>query len=377
MRVMALGLGIFITAWITACGGGGGGGGGGDNGSPPPTTPQGKGILSVPNAGAHAILFFDHASTASGDIAPNRILTGTATGLRTPVDLVVDTAHDRLYVANQEGNAVLVFDEASKLSGNVPPTRTITVPFPMSLALDMTRDLLYVAIGESPTIIDLGLRQSTTIGVFDHASVLSGTVGPHRTIRSLGAELHNIKDLIVDQEHDRVIVGQQGFLYGMQTLSIFDHASTISGSVIPSRSLTPTLATPYPGSVIGLALDVSRDLLFLAGGLGVEVYSHASMTDGTLSPTRTFGDNLDPIESALIGSSGAFLDAEADRLYVVGAIPPAALSEDLPHRIYILDHASTLSGTLGTHRTIGGSRSTFKFPDPSVSATGLFVDTTR
>lgn len=46
--------------------------------------------------------------------------------LSDPTSIWLDSATERLYVANEISNRVLVFNDAGTINGNVAPSRTIT-----------------------------------------------------------------------------------------------------------------------------------------------------------------------------------------------------------------------------------------------------------
>src|SRR5437016_4083447 len=135
------------------------------------------GRIYVTNTSAPSIVRFDNALTVSGNTTPGATISGGATLLSSPGYLFLDTVNNRLFVANQGGSNILVFDNANTQAGNVAPTRTISGPAtqlfsPVDVALDRTRDLLYVADG-------------TAIQVFATGSSASGNVTPLHTL-SLG-----------------------------------------------------------------------------------------------------------------------------------------------------------------------------------------------
>src|SRR5437660_1035835 len=122
--------------------GGNGNGNGNGNGA--------FGRIYVTNPTNNTLVRFDGALTINGNVAPGATISGAATLLSNPQYLFLDAANNRLFIANQGGSNVLVFDNANAHTGNVAPTRTISGPStnlfsPMDLALDRTRDLLYVA----------------------------------------------------------------------------------------------------------------------------------------------------------------------------------------------------------------------------------------
>jgi DNA-binding beta-propeller fold protein YncE len=84
--------------------------------------------LYVTGRASRSIVVIDSASTANGEITPSRTIAGVATQLNGPVDIFVDIADDRLYVLNQFGNAILVFDNAASVDGDTAPSRTLALP---------------------------------------------------------------------------------------------------------------------------------------------------------------------------------------------------------------------------------------------------------
>src|ERR1051326_1590506 len=123
-------------------------------------------------ATANSILHFSQAETSNGNVAPVGTINGALTQLSAPQHLLLDAPNDRLYVANQGGSSVLVFDGASAANGNVSPTRVIGgaathLVAPIDVALDPGNNLLYVADG-------------TSILVFAGASTVNGNTPPVR-----------------------------------------------------------------------------------------------------------------------------------------------------------------------------------------------------
>jgi DNA-binding beta-propeller fold protein YncE len=118
-----------------------------------------------------------HARTASGDAAPVRVIEGPRTRLNWPTGIAVDPERGELYVANDAGESILVFDAAAQ--GNVAPRRVLAGPRtglknPTGVALDPQNGELWVA--------NFGNHTATA-----YPLAAQGDVAPLRTIRSAPA----------------------------------------------------------------------------------------------------------------------------------------------------------------------------------------------
>jgi DNA-binding beta-propeller fold protein YncE len=93
---------------------------------------------------AGSIVRFAGANALSGNIAPAAVINGTNTGLITPTQLAYNSGTDELYTADSGSSTVSVFSTASTAFGNVFPNRTLTGASTgfsglTGLALDLTR----------------------------------------------------------------------------------------------------------------------------------------------------------------------------------------------------------------------------------------------
>lgn len=91
------------------------------------------------------------ASGLNGNVKPSRAIAGPATELDGPAAMAFD-ASGNLYVANEKGNSVTVYDRNA--AGNAPPIRTLAgrstgLSGPSALAIDQRTGLLYVANSSS------------------------------------------------------------------------------------------------------------------------------------------------------------------------------------------------------------------------------------
>ncbi|MCL5878764.1 MAG: Ig-like domain-containing protein, partial [Deltaproteobacteria bacterium] len=233
--------------------------------------------LYIPNWNANNITVFNSASTINGNTVPSRTISGASTALSIPTGIWLDTASDRLYVANFGGAAILVFNNASTLNGNTAPSRTVsgastTFANPHSLWLDTVSDTLYVD--------DIG---SNAILIFSNASTMNGNTAPSRTVSGASTTLLSPSSLWVDTTSDTLYVANSGG----DAILAFNNASTINGNIAPSRAVSgasTTLNSPY-----GMWLDTASDRLYVANlnGDSILIFNNASSINGNVAPSRT------------------------------------------------------------------------------------------
>lgn len=219
-----------------------------------------------------SILVFHNARAVTGGVAPNRTITGAP--LSRPSALFVDVVNDRLFVANTNGNSVLIYDNANTLNGGVAPARTLagaatTLSAPLGIYVDVTRNLLYVANGNSQIL------------VFSNAATVSGDTAPARIIAGLSSST----GIYVDVMADRLYVANTG----ANAIVVFDDASTANGSPAPNRTLFgggTQLNKPHD-----LFIDTSTDRLYVANfdGNSVLVFNNAGIVNGNTAPDRILG----------------------------------------------------------------------------------------
>lgn len=87
-----------------------------------------SGDLVVTNQGNGSITVYSNAAIVNGDIAPIAIISGAATTLATPVQIIQSTTTDEVYVADSTANEVAIFAGISGLNGSPSPTRRIFGP---------------------------------------------------------------------------------------------------------------------------------------------------------------------------------------------------------------------------------------------------------
>jgi hypothetical protein len=142
---------------------------------------------------AGSVGVIEHISSADGPQRLARHLFGDQTGLQQPHGVFVDKSREMLYVANGYGGNILVWHDAYRVDGNTPPDRVISSPllrYAAHVFVDPATDVLFVGNfaglrqppGPTP---DDGTRSAVLI--FDNASQLDGSVLPTARIVDDGA----------------------------------------------------------------------------------------------------------------------------------------------------------------------------------------------
>jgi sugar lactone lactonase YvrE len=253
--------GCVISPNLNGRNGNGSGGGG--------TT--GVGHLFVSNQSGNEIISFAHATADSGN---NLTPTAIITGLSSPAHIFSDGANDRLYVVNSGAANILVFNSVSTLTGTaaVTPTRTISsqnLANPISLALDTTRDLLYVA-------------DTNEIAVFSGASGANGTVAASAIIQPGFTP----SALLVNAATDTLFVANSGG----NAVDILANAHTLSGTI----NSTPILSGTNTGlnQPAGLQIDgAGRLIVSNAAGASINIYANAVQLTGNTAPVTVINGN--------------------------------------------------------------------------------------
>jgi len=327
--------------------------------SPTPTPVVPTNRLYVSNQNTNSIARFDNGLTATGNIAPSAIISGTATTLSAPQYLAFDPVHDRLFVANTgiapNLGTILIFDSASTANGNVTPTRIIggTVSgliTPSDVVYDATHDALYV--------LDV-----TDILVYNTISnpAVTGDRVPDKDI----VVAFNLTAIFLDVASDR--------LYGADAadnaIQIWDNVSALPSGVAPvSRTLggaATKLAAPF-----GVALDPSKNLVVSnAGGAGsITVYTAASVATGT-SPL-----NVAPVADI----TGASTTLATPAQIILNPLPTAGemiVADSAAGAVSAFSNVVASGGNTAPVRHIAGSSTTLTITGQP-TARGVALDTT-
>jgi len=289
---------VVLISVCTSCGGGGG-----DSPPPaPPPPPPSKAFVA--DSGSAAIGSTSNPNPSPGPVPVDRIIQGPNTTLSSWLfDVAVDAANDRLYASDQL--SIVVFNNAGTASGNIAPSRIVSQ---RSLApgaaqyqgfyLDTQNDRLYVTVVPH------------SVYVFDNVSALSNAA-PSRII-STANDATYLFDVAVDTTKDVLYVYGLG-AGSLTQIAVYDNASGRFGSVDADRMIT--IGDPLgSGPAVGMFIDPANDRLYAPRNGQVLVFDNASTRDGlvgtTVIPTRT-------ITLPVTAMSHIFVELVADRLYAV------------------------------------------------------------
>jgi hypothetical protein len=244
--------------------------------------------LYVVSQGTKAVLIFDNASTLTGNVTPTRAIVGNATGMASPFDVTVDTVNNLLYVA--DGTNILLYNSASTSNGNVPPASTINTTVTIgAIFVDGTNNQLYFT--------DPG---DEAVDRLDSASSQSfvGIVGG--AIAGADTKLSQPRGLALD------ISGRLIVTNSVAPISITTYASATiaTGDVIPFGDIAGSSTELQSPQQIALNNDVSNGELYVVDPVAssIIIYTNVSTTQGNLVPTRVInGSNTGLALNAIRG----------------------------------------------------------------------------
>lgn len=310
----------------------------------PSATPQGK--LYVSNSGANSIIRFDQALTASGNVPPAVTISGANTQLSAPAFIFLDTANDRLYVANNGSFSVLIFDNISTKSGNIAPERVLsgtntTFISPTDVAVDLTRNLLYIA-------------DDLDIHVYSSASTATGNIAPTRTYTPGFA----VSAIFIDGANDRLYAANQSGA----AIDVYDNISTVAaGPITANRTIQG--ANTHLGAPSGIQIDGGGRLVVSnATAKSITIFNSAATATGNIAPS-----------AEIVGANTGFGVPDQIVVDTAGAgtlynVDPGAA------RIAIYGSLSSSTGNIAPTRSITGAATTLTVAGQPV---GVALDKTR
>jgi hypothetical protein len=293
---------------LAACGGGGGGGGSSGPG------PSKVFAMDEVNSGVGSTANSNPAPGTTGTV--DRIISGPNTQLPPGISqttpncndclrgLALDAQRDHLYVSVSNDiffssgvtAKVLVFNNAGTATGNIAPSRTITLATDQKyIQLDTQRDVLYISTRAGNILAVQGASAANTSG------------GPAPTVRTLSLGATDISGIALDAGRDVLYVLRSSSISAIRSVS-----TKTTGAVTPEDQWSVT------SSPVSFTIDPSRDRLFVSitdSLATIRVYDGASArtTAGPGIISRTFS-----LPSGFSSYPAIFLEPSADRIYAVG-----------------------------------------------------------
>lgn len=298
------------------------------------------GLLSVLDLTTDGVFLVNNASLADGTVSPTTINLPPGT----PHGLAVDTQRNRAYVGMLDGS-ILVYNDASTLSGSTPPDATVTltgVTAGFGLYFDEANDRLYFAT-----------HTNESLAVIDNASTLTGgNIAPTRLLTDFGKSTRY--SYVDGRGRLLVTTSSAGSSPGDGRLFIFPDAASVNGDITSATRVELEFAGR---SLMGIGLSADDSTAYIADFPGSSLISvdvdNPSSGMGTVQ-NEVVGGNTQISNSP----RGVFVDQFRQEVYV--AVGSAG-------RVVVFPETS--DGDVGPARTL-------EFPASS-HLSGLFIDFTR
>jgi sugar lactone lactonase YvrE len=233
-----------------------------------------------------SVVIYDGISTKNGNVAPSRIIAGVATNLLSPTDVSLDKTKNLLYVADDLD--IHVYASASTVNGNAAPARELIVPFQVSgIFIDGINDRLYVAD-----------QAGNGVAIYDHASTLNGPITANRAVQGAATQLSGPGSVQVDGAGRLVVSNSLA-----PSITIYSNAATADGDIAPVAEIAgANTGLSVPTQIFvdktgnGTLYNVDP------GAARVAVWSNLNTANGNIAPTRTIvGANTGITASGQLG----------------------------------------------------------------------------
>ena len=305
------------------------------------TVDPGQGVVFVSNRGGGALLRFDEATKLSGDVLPKTFVRGALTRLSQPGALTYEADARRLYVPNGGDNSILVFDNVRDSSENVPPTRILfglgtQLNRPVGVLRDAAHDLLYVANAGTNSVL-----------VYENASTIEGGTAPVRTLVGSTTRISGISSIWLDVDNDRLWVVDPI----ASSLLVFNQASALNGNVPPNRIISGSntrMQSPQSILIVGKRV-------FVACTGAIVRFDDGDAISGNVAPTAVVTGGT----TTLSRPQQMVLRSDNDEMYV---IDPGASA------LLVFSSFSSANGAPAPLRRLQGSLTNF------VDPVGLVLD---
>lgn len=218
-----------------------------------------------------SIVIYDGISTKNGNLAPSRIIAGPATSLLAPTDVALDKGRDLLYVADDID--IHVYSSASTVNGNVAPARDLTVPFQLSgIFIDGASDRLYVAD-----------QAGNAIAVYDHASTLNGSITANRAVQgAANTHLSGPGSVQVDGAGRLVVSNALA-----PSITIYANAATADGDIAPVAQISgASTGLSVPTQIFVDTTGTGTLYNVDPGAARVAIWGNFNTANGNIAPSR-------------------------------------------------------------------------------------------
>lgn len=167
------------------------------------------------------------SSTANGNVAPTRVIAGSATNIQFPGQIAVDSAGN-IYVANSPlvGTAASILIFNSGANGNVPPTNVLegsetTMNSIQGLAVDGAGNIYVAANGTN--------LAGGTPSILEFSAGSTGNVAPIRTISGPATTIVGLGNIAVDGA---------GSVYLLSSPGVLKFAMNVMGNAAPTATIS-------------------------------------------------------------------------------------------------------------------------------------------
>lgn len=329
-----------------------------------PTTPGCAGIACLNGA----LLLFG----IEGDLPPGRTWSGGSEGLVGPSALAVDIERDILYVANQgdplqtTDDSLSIFTEAGQLNGNLPMTGTLSVTnnatgitgngtiftteFATGDSIKIGTETYMIASIASDTALTLTTPYTGATDPESPASLRPRSMCSPSSITCAAPDvkLNNPAGLFVDSEENHLYVSNTGTdpncsdtAMPCDAILVFHAAADLNNNAFADLVLTSAALN----SPRGLALDLARNILYIANNGGHSVLAFKEIRGRTGAVTATPDAEIAGTRTEIHAPVGVAIDSGRDILYVLNQGTPDIL---------VFERASTQTGDRPPARIISG-----------------------
>jgi YVTN family beta-propeller protein len=325
-----------------------------------------------------AVLFLLASSVAltGSPATPQTLLTTIATGSQ-PVALAINTATNRIYVANQNSNSVTVIDEATD------DTATISVgSYPTAIAVNPGTNKIYVAN-----------QSSNNVTVIDGSSNFTTVIAAGRSPQALAVNSVTNQIFVANYRDNSVtaINGSNNLTY---TIPVGDYPSAISVNsstneiyvanlnsntvtvINGNTGRTTTVAVgSYPKAV---AINALTNKIYVANGTYAAGYGTVTVIDGSTNSATSVPAGLYPNAVAVnlatnkiyVANAGdgtvTVIDCatNATATISVGSSPGMVAVDPFTNKIYVTNDlwyggVTMIDGVTGSTTTVGVGRNPY------------------